>query len=57
MYHHMYGSWDSGWDSLWMTLMMLLWVAVIGGIVYAAVRMALAHQRDEQNRHQPPLGQ
>ena len=44
MYHHMYGSWNSGWDWSWMALMVLLWLAVIGGIVYAAVRLALQRQ-------------
>ena len=49
--HHMYGDWNSGLDWLWITLMMLLWIAVVGGIVYAAVRLALDHQR------KPPLSQ
>lgn len=49
--HHMYGDWNSGLDWLWMTLMMLVWIAVVGGIVYAAVRLALGHQR------KPPLSQ
>jgi hypothetical protein len=49
--HHMYGDWNSGLDWLWITLMMLLWIVVIGGIVYAAVRLALEHQR------KPPLSQ
>lgn len=53
MYHHMYGDWDSGWDWLWMTLTMLVGLVVLGGVVYAAVRLAL------QNQHQqkPPLQQ
>ena len=54
--HHMYGSWGTGWDWLWMTLMMLLWLAVIGGVVYAAVRMALPHDRGE-HRRDPSLRQ
>ena len=44
--HHMY---NSGWDWLWMVPMMLLFIAVLGGVVYAAVRLALEHQ------HKPPL--
>ena len=53
MYHHMYGSWGSGWDWLWMTFMVLLWLVVIGGVVYAAVRIALSHQHGDQHRQQP----
>ena len=53
MYHHMYGNWNSAWDWLWMTLMMLLWVVVIGGVVFAAVRMA--YQHDHQQK--PPVSQ
>ncbi len=56
MYHHMYGSWGTGWDWLWMTFMVLLWIAVIGGIVYAAVRIAISHQPDRNHRGRP-LGQ
>jgi hypothetical protein len=51
MYQHMYGDWNSGWDWFWMTLMMLVWIAVLGGVVYAAVRLALDHHR------RPPLSQ
>lgn len=47
MYHHMYGD---GWDWFWAVPMMLLWILVLGGVVYAAVRLAI---RDQQ---QPPLG-
>ena len=47
--HHMYGNWNSGWDWLWMILMVLLWGVVLGGVVYAAVRLALQHQQ------KPPL--
>ena len=50
MYHHMYGSWNSGWDWLWMTLMMVLWLAVIGGVAYAVVRRAFPHDRGEHRR-------
>jgi hypothetical protein len=49
MYHHVNG-WD-GWDWFWMVPMMLLWIAVFGGVVYAAVRLALKHN------HQPPAQQ
>ena len=42
MYHHMYGYHD-GWDWFWMAPLMLLWVAVLGGVVYGAVRLALKH--------------
>ncbi len=45
MYHH--GDWDSGW--FWMIPMMLVWLLMLGGIVYAAVRLALQHT------HKPPL--
>jgi hypothetical protein len=51
MYHHMYGNWGSGLDWLWMTLMIVFWLAVLGGIVYVAVRLANQHDR------KPPLGQ
>lgn len=49
MYHHMYG--NSGWNWFWMIPMMLFWIAVLGGVVYAAVRLALQHQQ------QLPVGQ
>lgn len=48
MYGHMDGSWGSGGDWLWMTLLMLVWLVVLGGLVYAAVRLALQHE------HRPP---
>jgi ABC-type Fe3+ transport system permease subunit len=51
VYHNMYGNWGSAWDWLWMTLMVVFWLAVLGGVVYAAVR--LAHQRQQK----PPLSQ
>ena len=48
MYHHMNG-WDGGgW--FWMVPLMLLWIAVLGGVIYAAVRLALQHSQ------KPPLG-
>ncbi len=43
MYDHMNGGY--GWDWLWMIPMMLLWIAVLGGVVYAAVRLALQHSQ------------
>jgi flagellar biogenesis protein FliO len=47
----MHDGWSSGWDWFWMTMVMILWIAVIGGAVYAAVRLALKHQQ------KPPLEQ
>ena len=41
MYHHT----NVGWDWFWMLPMMLLWIAVFGGVVYAAVRLAIQHQQ------------
>ena len=41
MYHHMNDA--TGWDWFWMVPMMLLWIVVLGGVVYAAVRLALQH--------------
>jgi hypothetical protein len=52
VYHHMYGYYD-GWDWFWMVPMMLLWIVVLGAVVYAAVRLAMHHSRDQQ----PPLQQ
>lgn len=46
--HHMYGNWNSSWDWLWITLMMVFWVIVLGGVVYAAVRMAIRHDRPHE---------
>jgi hypothetical protein len=40
----MYGS-GEGWDWFWMVPLMLLWIVVLGGVVYAAVRLALKHQQ------------
>ena len=48
MYHDMYG-W--GWG--WMVPMMLLWIVVLGGVVYAAVRLALQHS----HKQRPPVEQ
>ena len=42
---HMYGNWNSSWDWAWMTLMMLFWLAVLGGVIYAAIRIALHDDR------------
>jgi hypothetical protein len=44
---------NNGWDWFWMVPMMLLWIVVLGGVVYAAVRLALQHQQQEK----PPVGQ
>ena len=41
---------NNGWDWFWMIPMMLLWIVVLGGVVYAAVRLALQHQ------HKAPHG-
>ena len=49
MSHHMNG-WDS-WDWVWMIPLMLLWIVVVGGVVYAAVRLAMQHSQ------QPPVRQ
>ncbi len=49
MFHDMHG--NGGWDWFWMVPMMLFWIAVLGGVVYAAVR--LAHKHDQK----PPLSQ
>jgi len=38
-----------GWDWFWMAFMMLFWIAVLGAVVYAAVRLA---QRAPRERHQ-----
>jgi flagellar biogenesis protein FliO len=48
MYHNMNGS---NW--FWMVPTMLLLIAVLGGVVYAAVRLALQHSHDQK----PPLQQ
>ena len=55
MSHHMYGSWGTGWDWLWMTFMMLAWLAVVGGVVYAAVRIAISHQHESRHHQHGPL--
>jgi hypothetical protein len=38
--------WMNGWDWFWMTFMMIFWIAVLGAVVYAAVRLA------QRERHQ-----
>ena len=45
MYHHM-----DGWDWFWAVPMGLFWIAVLGGVVYVAVRLAMQHER------KPPAG-
>jgi hypothetical protein len=52
MQHHM-NDWN-GWDWFWMVPMMLLWIAVLGGVVYAAVRLAIKHG---QHPPAPPVQQ
>ena len=46
MHHHM-----DGGDWFWAIPMMLLWIVVLGGVIYAAVRLALVLHR------KPPVGQ
>jgi hypothetical protein len=43
-YNHM-NDWA---DWFWMIPMMLFWIIVLGGVVYAAVRLAIDHS------HRPP---
>ncbi|MGZ8693456.1 MAG: hypothetical protein ACXWZT_12090 [Gaiellaceae bacterium] len=38
--------WMNGWDWVWMSFMMILWIAVLGGVVYAAVRLAQRPPRE-----------
>lgn len=52
MYHHMYGYHD-GWDRFWMVPVMLLWIAVLGGVIYGAVRLALEHGREKPPSEAP----
>lgn len=51
MHHHMNEAWSSGLDWLWMAPLMLAWLVVLGGVVYAAVRLALEHARHARARH------
>ena len=48
--NHYMNDWN-GWDWLWMVPMMLLWIGVLGGVIYAAVRLALQHDRERK----PPV--
>ncbi len=34
MYH-----WMDGWDWVWMSFMMVFWIAVLGAVVYAVIRL------------------
>jgi len=43
MYH-----WVGGWGWFWMTFMTVFWVAVLGAVVYAAVRLG---QRPPGGKH------
>jgi hypothetical protein len=38
----------NGWDWIWIVPMMLLWLVVLGGVVDAAVGLAIGHA------HRPP---
>jgi hypothetical protein len=49
----MYDMNNDGWNWLWMIPTMLLLIAVLGGVVYAAVRLALQHSQKQK----PPLQQ
>ena len=40
-----------GWDWFWMAPMMILWIAVLGLVIYAAVRLALHHDRETRHDH------
>ena len=33
-------NWMNSWNWFWMSFMMIGWIVVLGGIVYAAVRLA-----------------
>ena len=44
---------NGGWDWFWMVPMMLIWIAVLGAVVYAAVRLALEHSHNGK----PPITQ
>ena len=48
MYHQMY---FHGWDWFWMVPMMLLWIALLGGVVYAAVCVARKHSHQRRPLH------
>jgi hypothetical protein len=39
VYHAM-----SGWGWFWMTLMPILWIAMLGAVVYLAVRLGNRHE-------------
>jgi putative membrane protein len=36
----MYGDHMDGWDWVWMSVMPVIWIALIGVVVYVAVRLA-----------------
>jgi cytochrome bd-type quinol oxidase subunit 1 len=46
MYHWMDGS---VW--LWMTFMMIFWIALLGAVVYVAVKLANKPPRDAKSQH------
>ena len=31
--------WMNGWDWVWMSFMMVFWIAVLGAVIFAAVRL------------------
>jgi hypothetical protein len=45
MYGHM-----TGWGWLWMTVMPLVWIALLGAVIYGAVRLA---NRDSNQPRRP----
>jgi heme/copper-type cytochrome/quinol oxidase subunit 2 len=40
--------WMDGSDWIWMSFMMVFWIAVLGAVVYAAVRFAQRPPRERQ---------
>ena len=39
----------TGWDWFWAVPMMLLWIVVLGGVIYAAVRLAFRHEHEAKH--------
>ncbi|HXG77561.1 MAG TPA: hypothetical protein VNJ53_13430 [Gaiellaceae bacterium] len=51
--------WHDGWDWFWMTVAMSFWVALLGVVVYVAVRLALGdreREREARRRRDYPSG-
>ncbi len=46
----MHGYGIDGWDWYWMVPMMLFWIVVLAVAIYAAVRLALHHERHTTSR-------